>query len=157
MCPNTERYFVSLRIQSECGKIRTRNNSVFGHSKYFSVFSPNAEKYEPEITPYSEAFHAVWKYIFNCSKLDYSMYPQRMKISFKYIKQIRRSIEWFTNTVWGISFQIRSLLCFVFFRENFIFGHFSNSISNCPISLTFIPSEILENYRFSVFWWGEGV
>ena len=24
-------YFVSLRIQSECGKIRTRNNSVFGH------------------------------------------------------------------------------------------------------------------------------
>ena len=88
MCPNTERYFVSLRIQSECGKIRTRNNSVFGHSKYLSVFSPNAEKYEPEITPYSEAFHAVWKYIFNCSKLDYSMYPQRMKISFKYIKQI---------------------------------------------------------------------
>ena len=27
----TERYFVSLCIQSECGKIRTRNNSVFGH------------------------------------------------------------------------------------------------------------------------------
>ena len=26
-----ERYEVSLRIQSECGKIRTRNNSVFGH------------------------------------------------------------------------------------------------------------------------------
>ena len=30
---NTERYSVSLRIQSECGKIRTRKNSVFG---YFS-------------------------------------------------------------------------------------------------------------------------
>ena len=29
----TERYEVSLRIQSECGKIRTRKNSVFG---YFS-------------------------------------------------------------------------------------------------------------------------
>ena len=28
---NTERYFVSLRIQSEYGKIRTRNNSVSGH------------------------------------------------------------------------------------------------------------------------------
>ena len=28
---NTEKYFVSLCIQSECGKIRTRNNSVFGH------------------------------------------------------------------------------------------------------------------------------
>ena len=28
---HTERYGVSLRIQSECGKIRTRKNSVFGH------------------------------------------------------------------------------------------------------------------------------
>ena len=28
---NEKRYEVSLRIQSECGKIRTRNNSVFGH------------------------------------------------------------------------------------------------------------------------------
>ena len=28
---NTERYGVSLRIQSEYRKIRTRNNSVFGH------------------------------------------------------------------------------------------------------------------------------
>ena len=28
---NTERYFVSLRSQSKCGKIRTRKSSVFGH------------------------------------------------------------------------------------------------------------------------------
>ena len=28
---NTERYEVSLRIQSKCGKIRTRKNSVYGH------------------------------------------------------------------------------------------------------------------------------
>ena len=28
---NTEKYVVSLRIQSECGKIRTRRNPVFGH------------------------------------------------------------------------------------------------------------------------------
>ena len=28
-CPNTELFLV--RIQSECGKIRTRNNSIFGH------------------------------------------------------------------------------------------------------------------------------
>ena len=27
---NTERYFVSLRIQSECAKIPTKNNFVFG-------------------------------------------------------------------------------------------------------------------------------
>ena len=28
---NTERHEVSLRIQSECGKIRTKKNSVFGY------------------------------------------------------------------------------------------------------------------------------
>ena len=28
---NTDRYSVSLRIQSDCEKIRTRKNSVFGH------------------------------------------------------------------------------------------------------------------------------
>ena len=28
---NTERYGVSLPIQSECGKIQTRKNSLFGH------------------------------------------------------------------------------------------------------------------------------
>ena len=35
---NTERYFVPLRIQSECGKIRTRNNSVFGHFSRSDIF-----------------------------------------------------------------------------------------------------------------------
>ena len=33
---NTERYEVSLHIQSECGKIRTRKNSVFG--QFHTVF-----------------------------------------------------------------------------------------------------------------------
>ena len=35
---NTERYFVSLRIQSKSGKIRTRKNSVFAHVSH-SVIS----------------------------------------------------------------------------------------------------------------------
>ena len=34
---NTERYFVSLRIQSECEKMRTRNNSVFGLHAVYSI------------------------------------------------------------------------------------------------------------------------
>ena len=34
---NPERDFVSLHIQSKCGKIQTRKNSVFGH--IFTVFS----------------------------------------------------------------------------------------------------------------------
>ena len=35
---NTERYFISLRIQSEFGKIRTRKNSVFGHFSRSEIF-----------------------------------------------------------------------------------------------------------------------
>ena len=31
---NTERYNVSVCIQSECGKIQTRKNSIFGHFSY---------------------------------------------------------------------------------------------------------------------------
>ena len=53
---NTARYGVSLHILSECGKIQTRKNSVFGHFSYPSVFSPNAGKYGPEKTPYSDTF-----------------------------------------------------------------------------------------------------
>ena len=37
---NTQRYEVSLRIHSECGKIRSRKNSVLGHfssSAYYSM------------------------------------------------------------------------------------------------------------------------
>ena len=34
---NTERYFVSLRIQSKCGKIRTRKNSVLGYFSYSDI------------------------------------------------------------------------------------------------------------------------
>ena len=35
---NTEKYEVSLRIQSEYGKIRTRKNSVFGHISHSEHF-----------------------------------------------------------------------------------------------------------------------
>ena len=30
---------------------------------YFSVFSPNAGKYGPQITPYLDTFHTVWSSI----------------------------------------------------------------------------------------------
>ena len=41
---NTERYSVSLHIQSECRKIRARKNSVFGHfSRSACLCSSNTE------------------------------------------------------------------------------------------------------------------
>ena len=38
---NTERYGISLRIQTECGKTRTRQNSVFGHFSRSVVLDQN--------------------------------------------------------------------------------------------------------------------
>ena len=38
---NTEKYSVSLRIQFECGKIRTRKNSVFGHFHTVNISANN--------------------------------------------------------------------------------------------------------------------
>ena len=49
-CPNTELFLV--RIFSHLDWIRTG-------TKYLSVFSSNARKYGPEITPYWDTFHAV--------------------------------------------------------------------------------------------------
>ena len=45
---NTERYGISLRIQSECGKIWTRKNSVFGHFSRSECYSSNQEEVEEE-------------------------------------------------------------------------------------------------------------
>ena len=57
---NTERYKVSFRIQSECGKIGTKNNSVLGHfsrsgcygigkTKSFDGKLLNIKKLKPQI------------------------------------------------------------------------------------------------------------
>ena len=53
ICPNTE--FFLVRIQSDCGKIRTRKNSVFGH---FSR-SENIHIYSSNIQTYSDIFHYI--------------------------------------------------------------------------------------------------
>ena len=42
---NTERYFISLCIQSEYGKIRTRENCIFGHFSRSSCSSDCSEKF----------------------------------------------------------------------------------------------------------------
>ena len=46
---------------SKCGVISGSYFPSFGQNtgKYLSIFSPNAEKYGPEITPYLDTFHAV--------------------------------------------------------------------------------------------------
>ena len=52
---NTEIYFVNLRIQSEYRKIRTRNNSVFGH------FSRSEDFY---------SFLRIWSYLLEKSLME---------------------------------------------------------------------------------------
>ena len=45
---------------SKYGVITGPHFSVFGlNTPYLSVFSPNTEKYGPEITPYLDIFHAM--------------------------------------------------------------------------------------------------
>ena len=39
---NTDIYFVNIRIQSEFGKIRTRENSVFGHFSRRAIFTKSS-------------------------------------------------------------------------------------------------------------------
>ena len=51
---NTERYSVSLRIHSECGKIRTRNYSVFGHAS-------RSEGQKPSMLPKKSLALSAWK------------------------------------------------------------------------------------------------
>ena len=58
---NTKRYFVSLHIQSECGKIWTRNNFEFGH---FSG-SEHLTQFEYWILCESP-FTRTWKWNWKC-------------------------------------------------------------------------------------------
>ena len=50
MCPNTEFFLVRIFPHSVW---------ILRDTSYFSVFSPNAEKYGPEKTSYLDSFHAV--------------------------------------------------------------------------------------------------
>ena len=50
MCPNTESFLVSIFPHSDW---------IRRDTSHLSVFSPNAGKYGPEITPYLDTFHAV--------------------------------------------------------------------------------------------------
>ena len=44
---------LNLTLHEKCPKYRVISGP------YFPVFSPNTGKYGPEITPYSDTFHAV--------------------------------------------------------------------------------------------------
>ena len=54
---NTEKWEVSLRIQSECGKIRTRKNFVFGHFsrsvRYHALRSSDQDVFCKNVAPWN--------------------------------------------------------------------------------------------------------
>ena len=49
-CPNTEFFLVRIFPHSDW---------IWRDTEYLSIFSPNAEKYGPEKTPYLDTFHAL--------------------------------------------------------------------------------------------------
>ena len=62
---NMERYSISPRIQSECGKIRIRKNSVFGHfscSVQLYLVYPSAVLYKSlfSVVPFSSIKCRMW-------------------------------------------------------------------------------------------------
>ena len=53
------RYGASLRMPENTDQEKLRIWTLSRDTEYLSVFSPNAEKYGPEKTPYLDTFHAV--------------------------------------------------------------------------------------------------
>ena len=78
---NTERYEVSLCIQSECGKIRTRNNSVFRH--FHAVYMLRRLRWATSfvrwiLLPSQSRKNIVFfeaKFLLSCSSNIFSSYP----------------------------------------------------------------------------------
>ena len=68
---STGRYEVSLRIQSECGKIRTRKNSVFGHISWSDLRKSFYKNLLSLIYFWSRARLAISKNQKNCSLPDH--------------------------------------------------------------------------------------
>ena len=63
MLPNIHAFFYKQHFYTQHQQHKAhcvKSVRVFS-GPYFPVFSPNAEKYEPEKTPYLDAFHAVAK------------------------------------------------------------------------------------------------
>ena len=62
-CPNAELFLVRFFQQSECGKIRTRNNSVFGHfsrtASYNDTATMTIEKNEDQWSKISNSCYRV--------------------------------------------------------------------------------------------------
>ena len=89
--PNTERYFVSLRIQSVCGKIRNRK-SVFGHFFRSSINTKNKKKI---LTPFfwsSKFWSVVSTAIKRSNKFGYFPNFASNIMKFKPVNQSVRSI-----------------------------------------------------------------
>ena len=89
--PNTERYFVSFRIQSVCGKIRNRK-SVFGH---FSRSNINTKNNKKILTPFfwSSKFSSVVSTAIERSD-KFGYFPNfASNMKFKPVNQSERSIR----------------------------------------------------------------
>ena len=57
-------YSVEATLREKCPNTEIFLALILPHTLYLSVFSPNAEKYGPEKTPYLDTFHAVLLYDF---------------------------------------------------------------------------------------------
>ena len=130
---NTEMYCVSLRIQSECGKIRTRNNSVFGS------FSRSVKVY----------FQLLKTWLLNVSSKNenfFQIYQTNTQINWMVYKHCVR--HKFSNTEFA-------LFC-IFQKKLHIRTFFKQYIRLPSVPLLLYPQKYQKTIGFLIFVFGEG-
>ena len=125
---NTERYGISLRIQSKCGKKGTRKNSVFGHfsrsvNKSFAMFNLQTIRYNDwSCTTYWYKIHCYEKQ--PLSKISKKKFELCKCLPF-IIKLITRFIVINIATSTSCNCPLLkdiSVCCLVWLTSNYIFG-----------------------------------
>ena len=94
---NTERYKVSLRIHSECEKMRTRNNSVFRHFLRSGIYHEMVSWY----------FQKISKLLYIAGS-SFSLFSSRIAISKR-----NDSVEWLLPRIKFFSFQTLTVKCYL--------------------------------------------
>ena len=139
-CLNTEIFLVRIFPHSHWIRRDTR---------YLSVFSPNAEKYGPEKTPYLDTFHAV------CVKENITI---RKRIKCKNPNNEWKKWRWKTNLLFQSAIIVIFMSC-----ESLIFGNLKYIDCQRNYQYFFVYcviytpwSKDFEKWNKQFFWWTLG-
>ena len=104
---NAERYKVSLRIQSECGKIRTRKNPVSGHfsrSDSYSILKNLADLSLVILINYSYGKHLRWRALLTPKRRNPFLQSSPSPMFVGVLDELRHNFYWHWEVVWNYVF-----------------------------------------------------